>query len=303
MPWLRLRKLLLKVFATRESCPEFLNVLNVLLFRLGLTSSFSFHTASVMAIINNLITAYNTASKSQATPSATLAIARWVTSMVNIFGLNGTASPGDMTIGWSGINVPEGAMPLLSSLSRKRDFLRVKARDGVSRQDLDPVALPRQSSSDQNQFREVLETFNQDLSRLQASQFLVQDVRQLCDDLRDVHLFDRGVYLEDRENQAALIRPVTKELRAARQEREERARQKQRAKEDREKQATSKADKGRLNHREMFRTESYGAWDAEGVPTHEKGGEEVTKSKRKKLQKDWERQKRLHETWLRTNSA
>ena len=254
-----------------------------------------------MAVISNLLTVYNTATKSQVTSHATRAIAQWVTSMVNIFGLNGTAGPDDKVIGWSGIDVPEGAKPLLSSLSRKRDYLRTKAKDGVSRQDLDPVPLPRQSFSDPGHFREVLEIFNKDLSKLQTSGSVAQDVRQLCDDLRDVHLFDRGIYLEDRENQPALIRPVTRELRVARQEKEERARQKQKAKEERERQNASKAEKGRLSHREMFRTEEYGAWDAEGVPTHEKDGGEVTKSKRKKLQKDSDRQKKLHEIWLKAN--
>ena len=294
------RKLHLRVSAIRKSCLE---VIGCVPRRVFTNLPSRFHTPSVMGIINNLIASYNTAAKSQATPSATLAIAKWVTSMVNILGLNGTAGPDDEAIGWSGIDVPEGAKPLLNSISRKRDYLRARAKEGVSKQDLDPVPYPRQSSSQPGSFREVLESFNRDLSRLQTSESLVKDVRQLCDDIRDIHLFDKGVYLEDREDQPALIRPVTKELRAARQEKEERARQKQKAKEEREKEAASKADKGRLSHVDMFRTDEYSAWDAEGVPTHEKDGEELTKSKRKKLQKDWERQKRLHEGWLKANSA
>ena len=256
-----------------------------------------------MAMISNLITTYNGAARSQVTAAATLAIAKWVTSMVNIFGLNDSAGPDDETIGWSGIDIDEDARPVLSSLSRKRDYLRERAKGSISVQDLDLVPYPRQSSSDPGQFREVLETFNRGLSDLHSSESLTKDVRQLCDDLRDIHLFERGVYLEDREDQPALIRPVTKELRAARQEKEERALQKLKAKEEREKEAASKADKGRLNPREMYRTEEYSAWDEDGLPTHEKGGEEVTKSKRKKLQKDFERQKKLHEAWRKTNAA
>ncbi|KAL6722340.1 cysteinyl-tRNA synthetase [Lecanora helva] len=263
----------------------------------------SFHTSSVMAIISNLLTAYNAAPKSQTPPFVTLAIAQWVTSIVNIFGLNGTAGPDDQATGWSGIDVPEGAKPVLQNLSEKRDFLRLKAKEGISAQDLDPVPYPRQSTSEEIGFREVLETFNKDLVGLQSSENLTKDVRQLCDDLRDIHLFDRGVYLEDREDQPALIRPVTKELRAARQEKEERARQKQKAKEAREKEAASRADKGRLSPKDMFQTEEFSAWDVEGLPTHEKNGEELTKSKRKKLQKDWERQKKLHEAWKKTSAA
>jgi len=268
----------------------------------------SFSTKPVMDTISSLITAYNDqASKSRVNSAATRSIALWVTRMVNIFGLNGTAGPNDTVIGWSGLSVPESAVPILTALSRKRDELRVKAKTGLAKQDLEPVAYPRRVLSvtqmDQEApFRKILADFNQEISDLNDSTNLAKDVLSLTDRLRDVNLFSLDVYLEDREGQPALIRPVTKELRAAKQEKEDRARQKQKAKEEREKEATSKANKGRLSHRDMFRTEEYSAWDPEGIPTHEKGGEEVTKSKKKKLQKDWERQKKLHEGWMKANA-
>ena len=74
-------------------------------------------TPTVLTTISSLITVYNSAEKSQTTTTITLAIGRWVTSMVNIFGLNGTAGPDDETIGWSGIDVPENAKAVLTSLS------------------------------------------------------------------------------------------------------------------------------------------------------------------------------------------
>ena len=77
-----------------------------------------------MSIISNLITTYN--SEAHVSPSVTLDIAKWVTSMVNTFGLNGTAGPDDDTIGWSGIDIPEDAKPVLLTLSQKRDMLRQK---------------------------------------------------------------------------------------------------------------------------------------------------------------------------------
>lgn len=268
----------------------------------------SFSTRPVMDTISSLITIYNDqASKSLVSPSTTRAVTKWVTKMVNIFGLNGAAGPDDTVIGWSGLSVPEFAVPILATLSRKRDELRIKAKTDLARQDLEPVAYPRRNLSEAQMdqeapFRRVLADFNQDLSTLNSSASLAKGVLGLTDRLRDVDLFGLGVYLEDREGQPALIRPVTKELRAAKQEKEDRAREKHKAKEEREKEAASKADKGRLSHGDMFRTEEYSAWDSEGVPTHEKGGDEVTKSKKKKLQKDWERQKKFHEAWLKTNA-
>ena len=145
----------------------------------------------------------------------------------------------------------------------------------------------------------MLSNVNARLVALKESADLIKDVRSLTDDIRDLYLFDRGVYLEDRDNQPALIRPVTKELRQAKQEKEQKAVEKQKAKEQREKEAAAKAEKGRLSHKDMFRTEEYSKWDEGGIPTHEKSGEEVTKSKRKKLQKDWERQKKLHEAFAK----
>lgn len=99
----------------------------------------------------------------------------------------------------------------------------------------------------------------------------------------------------------SLIRPVTKELRAAKAEQEAREEQKRKAKEEREKEAAAKADKGKLSHLDMFRTAEYSAWDEEGLPLKDAKGEEITKSKAKKLRKDWERQRRVHEAWRKVN--
>ena len=48
---------------------------------------------------------------------------------------------------------------------------------------------------------------------------------------------------------------------------------------------------------QMFRNqpELYSAFDAEGIPTHDAEGKEISKSMSKKLKKDWEKQKKLFE--------
>ena len=274
----------------------------------------SFDTPIVMRAISDLISDYNIAYNNRDPPPtahATKEIAEWVTFIVNTFGLNGTTTADDPTIGWSGIDVPEDAKPILTNLSKKRDGLRRRAKSktrGISKQDLAPVPYPERplteaQSQREAPFREVLERFNKSLKELNDSQSLAKDVLQLSDRLRDVDLWERDVYLEDRDGDLpALIRPVTRELRASKQAKEIAAQEKQREKEQREqnkkKEETSKADKGKQDHMTMFRTEEYSAWDVDGIPTNDKDGEEITKSRRKKLTKDWERQKKLHEAYL-----
>ena len=259
-----------------------------------------------MRIISDLVSAYNSADKVHVLPFLTRDIAHWVTKMVNIFGLNGDAGPEDKKIGWSGLDFPEEVKPILNNLSKSRDYLRRQARssEGISESDFQNTLASLQdiSSEDLKQaptFANVWHDFHKDISSLSKSNAPSKSTLELCDRLRDVQLWDLGVYLEDRDGDLpALIRPVTKDLQAARQEKDDRERQKQKAKEDRKRDEAAKIDKGRLSHREMFRTEEFSAWDEEGVPIRDKQGEEVTKSRRKKLQKEWERQKRLHEEWV-----
>ena len=48
----------------------------------------------------------------------------------------------------------------------------------------------------------------------------------------------------------------------------------------------------------MFKDEEkYSGWDEKGIPTKTKDGEEVKKSARKKLEKEWERQNKAHSEW------
>ena len=115
---------------------------------------------------------------------------------------------------------------------------------------------------------------------------------------------NKGIYLEDSDkpDQPALVRPVTRELLAARAGRERQLLAKSKAKEDRERQAAEdaarKAEQGKISHLSMFRTDEFSAWDEDGIPMKDAEGKDVAKSRGKKLRKDWERQKKLHEGWL-----
>ncbi|KAI5295672.1 hypothetical protein KEM52_000606 [Ascosphaera acerosa] len=283
----------------------------------------SFNTPGAMQALSELISAYNVASEKTAVPARDVeAAGRWVTSMVNIFGLNGAAAPDSDVIGWTGLDVPEAAKPFLGPLSHMRDTLRADAKSkAITKASLDAVvangraalqaAAVTANSADTaaaaKPFESVLASFCTQLAGLEPAAAggaaVEKEILGLCDRLRDVELFDLGVYLEDREGQPARVRPVTRELVQAREEKEARARQKQREKEAREQEALRRAEKGRLSPAQMFRTAEFSAWDADGLPLKDAQGVELTKSRAKKLRKDWERQKKLHEAWLATSGA
>ncbi|OQE39853.1 hypothetical protein PENCOP_c006G03006 [Penicillium coprophilum] len=268
----------------------------------------SFNTPAVMASISELISKFNIADKATVPSEDVQAAAQWVTSMVNIFGLNGTASADSTEIGWSGIDIPEEAKAYLYPLSAMRDTLRDTARSkaGISAKDLEAAvakaSAPQEASESAKPYAELLSNFRAKVASLESSDSIGKDILALCDRVRDIDLFDVGIALEDRENQPALVRPVTQEMIKAREEKETKALQKQAEKLKKEQEALKKAEKGKLSHLEMFRTNEYSAWDDEGLPTRDIAGEEITKSRAKKLRKDWERQKKAHEAWLATQA-
>ncbi|KAJ5947503.1 hypothetical protein N7466_000518 [Penicillium verhagenii] len=263
----------------------------------------SFNTIGAMNTVSELITKYNAADKATINPDDVKAAAQFITRLVNIFGLNGSASADSTEIGWSGIDVPEEAKPFIFPLSTMRDTLRQAARsqDGITAEVIEQATKESASekvSDSSKPYAEVLSNFRATASALQSSENAGKDILALCDRVRDIDLFDLGLYLEDRDNLPALIRPVTREMIQAREEKAARALQKIQAQKAKEEEARKKLEKGKLSHLEMFRTNEYSAWDDEGIPTRDTAGEEITKSRAKKLRKDWERQKKAHEAWL-----
>ncbi|CAG8187055.1 unnamed protein product [Penicillium salamii] len=268
----------------------------------------SFNTPAVMQSISELVSKFNIVDKASVPGKDLQAAAQWVTSMVNIFGLNGAASADSSEIGWSGIDVPVEAKPYLYPLAAMRDTLREAARSkaGISAKDLEEAvarsSAPQEASDSAKPYADIYANFRNTVASLESSQSIGKDILSLCDRVRDIDLFGVGVYLEDRENQPALVRPVTQEMIKARAEKEAKASQKQAEKKKQEQEALKRAEKGKLSHLEMFRTNEYSAWDEDGIPLRDAAGEEVTKSRGKKLRKDWANQKKAHEAWLATQA-
>ena len=262
----------------------------------------SFNTPLAMTAISELITTYNTLENGDIEPTA-----RWITSMVNIFGLNGKEGPDSKTIGWAGVDIPEEAKPYVYPLSSIRDELRQAARfkDALTDDSIQDIikskSPPENGTIAVNKYAAVFSRFISEVSALSSSDSLSKDLLSLSDKLRDSYLWDLGIYLEDREGQPALVRPLTKSLIDARDEKVKRAQQKEdekRRKEEEKRLVQEEKDKkASQSHLEIFKTEEFSEWDDEGMPTKDKEGKEIAKSRVKKLRKDWDRQKRAYEAW------
>ncbi|TVY65506.1 Cysteine--tRNA ligase [Lachnellula suecica] len=272
----------------------------------------SFNTSIVMRILSDLVTESNSA---EVLPAPTvILIAKWITRIVTIFGLD---PEGDLTnldrIGWSGLDIPTSAKPYIYPASQLRDKVRASACSGS----VDYTAIAKLASGitiaaslpvveSSKPYDQVLQQFCTNVKAFAAQQAPAKDLLALCDQLRDVHLWNLGIYLEDRnDSQPALVRPLDKLLIETRAEREsagtakaktrleQKAREAERQKEQRE--------RAKVDPLLMFRTsDEYLQWDESGVPTVDAAGNAVPKNRRKKLVKEWEKQKKVHEEWLAT---
>lgn len=151
-----------------------------------------------------------------------------------------------------------------------------------------------------SQFRDSVRTMA--IAKADLTEFL-----QATDSVRNL-LAKLGVSLDDRPNGSALVKFLNdqerEELIQQQQDKErlanERDQRKQQqamanAKKEEERQA-----KMRVNPADMFRDENlYSAWDEQGMPTVDKAGEEVSKSMRKKLAKQYAQQEKLYQEYLK----
>jgi cysteinyl-tRNA synthetase len=269
----------------------------------------SFNTPTAMRAMSSLVGKVNSA---EALADATiLEVARWITKMVALFGLD---EEGDLKdekrIGWAGVTIPAAAEPFVYPLSQLRDSVRPEARSaGFSLDKIGEFIATAESQTkdvkdtdSSKRYKVVFDHFTNDLKKLVEQKSPAKDFLILCDQVRDKYLPEVGIYLEDRDPLPAMVRPLDKTVAAELSARKDAAAKKKQeaearkaAEEDRKKQL---AEKAKLSHSEMFKTEEYSAWDDQGIPIREKGGDDVSKARKKKLVKEWEKQKKLHEGWL-----
>jgi cysteinyl-tRNA synthetase len=146
----------------------------------------SFDTPAAMRAISGLITDYNSADKAGLSDAVSFDVARYITRMVRIFGLDGSADPYDGGIGWAGIDIPSVAKEFVYAVSRERDEVRQHAIAGdLSDSVLQSIIAQHKPAQQQDiealPYAEVLSTFQENLQSLASKQAPAKDYLDLCD--------------------------------------------------------------------------------------------------------------------------
>ncbi|KAI8906879.1 tRNA synthetases class I (C) catalytic domain-containing protein, partial [Gorgonomyces haynaldii] len=230
----------------------------------------SFNTPKAMAELRQLISLgnqyYQDATKrSQPNASVLYKVGTFVTSILRILGVLKDENAALGTFATAGSKSQENVLEYVQALSSFRDRVRSLAQEKA-----EPKAI-----------------------------------LELCDKLRDEELIELGVSLEDRDGGKALVKLVDKEiLLKQRQEKLEREQQKQREKQERLQQELKKKqerlERGKTAPSDLFKTDEYSQWDERGIPTKDKEGLDLAKSRRKKLEKEYQQQEKLHQEYLKS---
>ncbi|CAD6500391.1 BgTH12-07568 [Blumeria graminis f. sp. triticale] len=290
----------------------------------------SFDTPRALRVISDLIKEVNIhISTQKLSPDiVTLeAVARWVTRIIGILGLDANALAPYDGLGWSsgpsstnlssqeivsgyrevfnqvineveGLGLESNTELILTSKNVETEFSVLKESGA---KDVHVLAMP---------FLRATSKLRDTLRKLAPNSEAKKQILDLSDRIRDVYLLELGVYLDDRSiEQGALIKFVPKsELLAQREEKllkeREKIALKEKARLDRENLDAERAERAKINPMVMFRSDTkWGAWDDQGIPTKLQDGSEVPKSALKKLKKDWERQKKAHDEWIIKSSS
>ncbi|OAA80542.1 Cysteinyl-tRNA synthetase, class Ia [Akanthomyces lecanii RCEF 1005] len=248
------------------------------------------------------------------------AIARWLTNLVGIFGLDANAKPPYNGLGWASViadNVdPKTAVePYKSMMDKVKADVKALSLDSETIASLiakDPAsdfhAIAQSGSKDIEQlslpYLRVAAQLRDELRRVVSAQTpdIKKAILSLTDRIRDHDFTNLGVYLDDRpDNQPSLIKFIpAAELIAAREEKAaaaaDKAKKKEEARIAREKAEQEAREKAKMPPQDMFKTdERYSAWDEQGLPSKMKDGSDVPKSQQKQNKKNWDRQKKAHD--------
>lgn len=290
----------------------------------------SFDTPAVMRTIGEIIRKSNihiSEHKSDFDSKALEATARWVTTIIGVFGLDANAVAPYDGLGWvsaaaaANLEPVEAVAPykaVYESFTKDIQALNLPLSDTITKllshsPDSDAEALVSSGIRDPEQiaypYLRGVSRLRDELRRIapSAEADTKKSTLALSDRIRDFDLTNLGVYLDDRPDEPSLVKFIpASELIGAREEKVAQAAAKAQAKEDarlsRERAEAERWEKAKVKPEEMYKTgepgEKYSEWDGEGMPTKLKDGSEVPKSQLKKLKKDHDKQKKAYSEWV-----
>eukprot|EP01114_Cavostelium_apophysatum_P001071 TRINITY_DN1091_c0_g1_i3.p1 TRINITY_DN1091_c0_g1~~TRINITY_DN1091_c0_g1_i3.p1 ORF type:complete len:540 (-),score=189.18 TRINITY_DN1091_c0_g1_i3:277-1896(-) len=223
----------------------------------------NFNTPEVIKILSQLVNKTNVYISNEKTPKAYL-LRAVANYLTYLFKIFGLIDTSDIGYTTSEANVEATLGPVLDVFT---DF-RAKVRDAAKKKD-------------------------------------VSKLLELSDYVRDDALPPLGIRFSDLPDGSALWKlddPQTlmQEVAQKRQIEE----QKRLAKEARLKEEQEKLEKAKITPEDMFRdVAQYSKWNEQGVPTHDLAGEPLSKSAQKKIQQAFDKQKKAHEQWKKSQNA
>ena len=126
-----------------------------------------------------------------------------------------------------------------------------------------------------------------------------KEIFKLCDQLRDNVLPELGIRLEDKgKDQPAIWKKEDSEkLKSELKAKEE---EKKKKEDEKKKKAADELKKKMTPAKELFKQmpDKYSLFDAEGMPTHDAKGKELSKEIINKLKKEYAKQDKIHKQWL-----
>ncbi|KAK0721972.1 hypothetical protein B0T26DRAFT_800831 [Lasiosphaeria miniovina] len=239
----------------------------------------SFNTSAVMRILSDLVTESNSAEA--LSDQTVILLTWWITRIVTIFGLD---PEGDLSnvdrIGWSSLDIPALAKPYIHPASQLRDKVRTLACSGS----VDHTAIARLADGITIAASALVVESSAPYDQM------LQQFRTNVKPSRPSNRQQKSIYLEDREEpQPALVRPLDKLIIEARTERESTGTAKTKA-------TLEQKAKDAKREKELHEC-------AKRHPILDAAGNVVSKNRRKKLVKEWEKKKEMHEEWLAKQQA
>ncbi|CAI5757104.1 unnamed protein product [Candida verbasci] len=154
----------------------------------------------------------------------------------------------------------------------------------------------------------LLSQFRDSVRKLAINKSDYSEILKTSDLLRS-ELINLNISLDDKPDGTALIKYLNnqekqqlieqQELKLKQQEEKEAKKKAQQ--EEKAKKEAERLEMMKIPPNELFKNDLYKEWDENGIPTIEANGEEVSKSMKKKLTKQYQQQEKLYQEYLKLN--